>query len=166
MSTTSNEKLSSLVDDELDAQQSLRTLEKLRVDPELADKYQRYQLIGELMKQNRAIHIPNDFVSTIHDRLKDEPIYLQKTQTRVRERQIQWQNAAMASAACLLLATLWFMPHNDKSMQAGNTSLARSTQSTELASAKLNEYLQAHDNAMYAGQMDNNRRREVRVVRY
>lgn len=165
MMDTSHEKLSSLIDDELDSQQSLRVLQKLRNDPELAEKYQRYQIIGELMKQNQAIKLSNDFASNIHERLRDEPTYLHRNSAPAR--QIQWQNAAMATAACLLAAVVWLVPASNNSMQMQNgLPLAQNNQTPERVNAKLNEYLQAHDNAMYTSETDNNRRRQVRVVHY
>lgn len=164
MMNTSHEKLSALIDDELDSRQALRLLEKLGNEQELAQKHQRYQLIGELMKRNQAVITADTFASDIHKRLESEPTYLIRPSSPTR--QIQWQNAAMAAAACFLLAVIWLTPANNSMQMNGNVALAHHAQPTERVNAKLNEYLQAHDNAMYNGQTDNTNQRQVRVVRY
>jgi negative regulator of sigma E activity len=162
MFDTSNEKLSSLIDGELDRQQTLNMLEKIRQDPELAARYQRYQLVGELMRQRPSIRLSSDFATRVHDKLEQEAHYLIRPTTKPEPQ--QWRNVGLAVAASLFLAMIWSAPRNDKPMQT-NLPLAQNL-ATERINPKLNEYLQAHDNAMFAAAQNEVRRPQVRLVRY
>jgi sigma-E factor negative regulatory protein RseA len=82
MQAQQNEKLSLLVDDELDAVQELSLLKTVKQDLELQAKLRRYALISQAMKTEQCSVASPDFAAKIHQQLKQEPIYFFTTQEK------------------------------------------------------------------------------------
>jgi negative regulator of sigma E activity len=75
MVNRSNESLSALMDGETDSFELRRTLERLDSEPELSEKWQRYHMIGAVMR-NEEVSMPEmDLRSSIMDAIDKEESY-------------------------------------------------------------------------------------------
>lgn len=70
-----NEKLSLLLDDQLDGAQALSLLKATRADPALQAKLRRYSLISQALKSEQCAVARADLVGNIHRQLETEPAY-------------------------------------------------------------------------------------------
>jgi sigma-E factor negative regulatory protein RseA len=72
MTTTKDEFLSALVDDELGDFERRRLLDELSTDPALAERWGRYHLIGEALRGGLPSRTDMGFAERLHSRLADE----------------------------------------------------------------------------------------------
>jgi sigma-E factor negative regulatory protein RseA len=144
-----NEKISLLIDDELDSEQALSLLRTVQDDDELKAKLQRYQLVSQVLKNEECYILDSEFADKIHRQIREEPIYF-IPRKKVR---IDWQKAGLAVAASIALAVVWGVNKVDKQMnpyREPEVALAvpQQIQPDEM-NDRFNDYLQAHDNAVY-----------------
>lgn len=141
-----NEKLSLLLDDELDSQQALNLIGKIKTDADLQAKFQRYQLISQAIKKQDAYSLDEGFVDKIQQRLRGEPTYLLPVKSRISPR----QKAFYAIAASLLLVVVWLLSSHQQQASDLYQVAAIEQQNTQVQiDSSLNDYLQAHDNSVY-----------------
>lgn len=144
-----NEKLSQLIDDELDSQQALSLLQTLQNDGLLKDKLRRYQIASQVMKTGEYSHVTSDFVDKIHEQIRQEPTYFLPQ----KKSAVNWQKAALAIAASVALAVVWVSSKVDKQMHNPLGSVEMMAQGKDVSAeemhARFKDYLEAHDNAMY-----------------
>lgn len=146
-----NEKISLLLDDELDSQQAIALISKIKTDADLKAKFQRYQLINQTIKKQDAYPLNADFVDKIQQRLQAEPVYLLPVKSPISQR----QKALYAVAASLLLAVIWLL---STQQQQGSdlyqvAAIQPHPEQVQIDSG-LNDYLQAHDNSVYVSHRD------------
>lgn len=141
-----NEKLSLLLDDELDSQQALGLISKIKTDTDLQAKFQRYQLISQAIKKQDAYTPDAAFVDKIQQRLASEPAYLLPVKARISPR----KKALFAVAASLLLAVVWLLSTKQQRASDLYQVAALELQPEQVqVDTSLNDYLQAHDNSIY-----------------
>lgn len=154
-----NEKLSLLLDDELESQQALAVISKIKTDAELQAKFQRYHLISQAIKKQDAYPLDTAFVDKIQQRLVSEPTYLLPVKARR-------QKALFAVAASLLLAVVWLLSTQQQQASDLYQVAAIEPQLEQVqVDTNLNDYLQAHDNSVYVSQR-NYPQAYTRVVGY
>ena len=152
MQAHKHEKLSLLVDDQLDKAQALSLLKSVQRDPELQGKLQRYALISQALKAEKATVASADFAEKIKQQLKSEPVYFlpqKKPADNVKK-------VSLAVAASAVLAVVWLSAtqlKNQNQSPAGVNTVAQNTLQADQMNAHFKEYLQAHDNVWY---VDNN----------
>jgi len=142
------EKLSLLLDDQLDSAQAFALLKAVRQDTELQAKLQRYSLISQALKSEQCSVASLDFADKIHQQLDKEPIYFlpQKKDTG------RLKKAGLAVAASVVLAVVWLSTdqfHKLSGSYGNVNTIAQSSVETEQMNARFKEYLQAHDNVWY-----------------
>ena len=141
-----NEKLSLLLDDELESQQALALIGKIKTDADLQAKFQRYQLISQAIKKQDAYSLDQGFVDKIQHRLRTEPTYLLPVKPRISQR----QKALYAAAASILLAVVWLLSIQQQQANDLYQVAAIEPQPVQIQiDSGLNDYLQAHDNSVY-----------------
>jgi len=141
-----NEKLSLLLDDELDSQQGLDLISKIKIDADLQAKFQRYQLISQTIKKQDAYPLNPGFSDTLQQRLRAEPAYL----LPVKPPMSQSRKALFAVAASLLLAVVWLLSTQQQQTTDLYQVAAIEPQPIEVQiDSGFNDYLQAHDNSVY-----------------
>lgn len=86
-------RLSGLVDGELDARDAQAVLEAVKRDAELRERWQHYQLIGDVLKGGGVLH--RDITARVMAALEDEPVVLAPRRARHRE----WSRTVLALAA-------------------------------------------------------------------
>ncbi|MGR8932262.1 MAG: sigma-E factor negative regulatory protein [Gammaproteobacteria bacterium] len=143
-----DEKLSLLLDDQLDSDQAIKLLETVRKDEELQAKFRRYALISQALKSEQCSAADTGFVDRIHSQLENEPIYfLPKNKNKD-----DLKKMGMAVAASVLLAVVWMSSQQFSKttpLQADVDVLAQRSAEAEEMNARFKEYLQAHDNVWY-----------------
>ncbi len=147
-----NEKLSQFIDDELDSEQALLLLKAVQDDELLKDKLRRYQIASQVLKSNEYSQVSSDFADKIHEQIRQEPIYFMPR----KKPMLNWQKAALAIAASIALAVVWVSSKVDKQMSSPFATVeivAHSKVPGDAMDARFNEYLQAHDNALYVNNM-------------
>ena len=141
-----NEKMSLFVDDELNSQQALELLESIRDNEEFKAKLRRYQLVGQVLKNSDSFMLDSGFADKIHQQIRQEPIYFLPK----RKAPLSWRKAALVIAASVALAAVWVAGKMDKQAQPYPAIAAAPAQDRpNEVNERLNEYLQAHDNAVY-----------------
>ncbi|PPD35903.1 MAG: hypothetical protein CTY19_02330 [Methylomonas sp.] len=146
MQAKKHEKLSLLVDDQLDKAQALSLLKSVQREPELQAKLQRYALISQALKAEKTLVANVDFAERIKLELKSEPVYFlpqKKPADNIKK-------VSLAVAASAVLAVVWLSAAQLKDQPestAGINTLAQNTLQAEQMNAQFKEYLQAHDNA-------------------
>lgn len=144
-----HEKLSLLVDDQLDSALAASLLKTVRRDAELQAKLRRYALISQALKSEQCSVASVDFVDSIHQQLKQQPVYFlpRKNDSGIMKK------AGLAVAASVLLATVWLSSshqfHESMSPPADMNTIAKRSAEAEQMNAHFKEYLQAHDNVWY-----------------
>lgn len=165
MQDHTNEKLSQFLDDELDSEQALALLKAVRGDELLKDKLRRYQIVSQVLKSNEYSPVASDFADKVHERIRQEPTYFLPQ----KKAGINWQKAALAVAASIALAVVWVSAKVDRQQRNpfGAVEIVASSQlPANVLNPRFNEYLQAHDSALY---VNNNLQRAqpyARVVGY
>ena len=152
MQEAHKEKLSLLVDDQLDEQQAYQLLKSLQHNQAMQAKLKRYHLIQQAMKNERCLTASDDFVDKMHQRLREEPTILAPR----RKHTVEWQKTArLALAASVALVAVIVLGSLDKFMQpmSGADRMASLEQNQELSeNARFKAYLAEHDNVWYANQ--------------
>lgn len=160
-----NEKISLLIDDELDSQQALSLLGAIQDDESLKTKLQRYQLISQVLKNEESYLLDSEFAGKIHQQIRKEPTYFIPS----KNSKINWQKTGLAVAASVALAVVWIVNKIDRQSNAyPEPQIALMTPAPIQADALIahfGDYLQAHDNDVY---IDNTARVQPysRVVGY
>jgi sigma-E factor negative regulatory protein RseA len=97
-----NEKLSLLIDDELESNQAFSLLRNINSDQSLKDKLHRYQLVSQVIKNEPCQLLDNRFADYIHEQINSEPFYF----IPEKKTALTWRKAGVAVAASILLALL------------------------------------------------------------
>lgn len=143
MQHSSNEKLSMLIDDQLDSRQALDLLQQLGQDEPLQRKHRHYQLISQALKHDSCIAADDNFVASVHDKIRNEPAYLLPRQDRSR---LDWRRSlGMAAAASVAVVAVLVFVGSEKHIQG--QQVAEQQRSPD--NVRFKEYLQAHDNTWY-----------------
>lgn len=148
MQAQNNEKLSLLVDDELDNPQALALLKAVRQDSVLQDKLRRYALISQAMKTEQYSLASLDFSARIHQQLQQEPIYFLPRKKAGK----MVQKAALAVAASVVLTVVWVSAgkwQKQSNPFANINQVAQRSVPADKVNTHFKEYLQAHDNVWY-----------------
>lgn len=158
------EKLSLLIDDQLEASQAFSLLKTAKQDAELQAKLRRYALISQAMKTEQYSVASLGFADKIHQRIKLEPTYL----LPVTKKTNRYNKAALAVAASVVLAVVGLSVSKlqlQNAPQTGAISVAQRSTQAERSNAQFKEYLQAHDNVWYVNNTVGNQS-QVRMVSY
>jgi len=156
MQDQSNQKISLLIDDELDYKQAMSLLKTIKSDGALKSKLQRYQLITQVLKNEPCYVLDSDFADRIHQQLRTEPAYF----LPAKKAAPHWRKTGLAVAASLVLAVAWVADKIDREVKvAGQQQIAAvspvepAPANTNTVNARFKEYLQAHDNSVYINNM-------------
>jgi len=143
-----HEKLSLLIDDQLDPSQALSVLKATQKHSELQAKLRRYALISQAMKTEQCSVANPDFADKIHQQLKQEPTYL----LPVHKKRNIYNKATLAVAASVVLAVVGlsvFTLQTQNNPYVGANVVAQSSAQAEQSNARFKEYLQDHDNVWH-----------------
>ncbi|MDD2659640.1 MAG: sigma-E factor negative regulatory protein [Methylococcales bacterium] len=154
-----NQKISQFLDDELDHNDALHLLKKMQSEPELQDKFSRYQAISHAMKTETFLLTKTDFSTKIRQQIQQEPVYLlpQKKSFQQNHKKI----AMAASIALVAVITGRYANNPSQHPKAASTALQVAQNQLPDRSGKpvdatqyplnkrINDYLQAHNSSVY-----------------
>lgn len=98
-----DEKISLLIDNELESAKALSFLRQIRQDQALKDQLQRYQLVSQVFKNEKCFVLDKSFADKIHQQIRNEPVYFIPD----KKAGINWQKTGLALAASIALAVVW-----------------------------------------------------------
>lgn len=112
--TQKQERLSALMDGELDASAREATIDTLLKDPQARQSWQRHHLISDTLHRNLPSAIDNEFAARVKAAIKDEPTILapMKRDTSLFTRRVAGL-AVAASVAVVGVLSVQFMVQND-----------------------------------------------------
>ena len=160
-----NQKISQLLDDDLNYQESLSLLKKMHAQPGLQQQLHRYEAISHVLKSNTFVPIDADFARRISRSLQAEPVYL-ATRRKPFKRSYASISALAASVAAVALLVsqginqspqpqMIALSESQSATMAANTEI-QDPQPTldyhfepELTKNRFLEYLQAHNSSRY-----------------
>lgn len=134
-----NEKISTLLDDELDLKSSSQTVREISKDSRLRERFETYQLIRDSIKNELS-----DFTfssKSILDAIDKEPIQLKFNQSSKFQSAIALPTSSWMSwpVAASFIAILFV-----GAMITPNTFHMKTTNTIEIAEEIPNEYIEAH----------------------
>lgn len=95
---------------------SKEQLDALLQQPELQNKFERYQLIGSVLRQEKASVLPENFADDFAAKLADEPVYQLQTSASLRHTlAVKWRKAANSR---------WLQPVSQGAVAAGVALMA------------------------------------------
>lgn len=141
-------RLSGLIDGELDTHDAAAVLEAVKHDAELRERWQHYQLIGDVLRGGGVLH--RDITARVMAALEDEPVVLAPRRARYQE----WSGTVLALAASVagvaLVSWVALGPGNEQGrtppeLAAAPAPVQVSAQAPAQAVAgDMQEYLVAH----------------------
>jgi sigma-E factor negative regulatory protein RseA len=147
------DKISELMDGELEDQQARQQLHRLKQDGELAQCWHDFHLIGDALRGEHPLS--QGFTARLASRLAEEPTVLAPHRSKARHPTTYALSAAASLSAVALVG--WVAFSNNPAVEIAKappaasavpSSVPASTPSTQLASVpsdgKMNEYLMAH----------------------
>jgi len=159
MNTEINEKISQMLDDELHYSEQESVLVKIRQQPELNNKMNRYQAISHVFKTDDFVLAKENFLDKINQELKQEPHYF-LPQKAVKKRSISvWQKSSVAVAASVVVVAVMVFQQTDlQNIEfQQNAVIVAQKKPVEVIPQAVNDsqherfkaYLQAHSNDLY-----------------
>ena len=158
MSEDLNQKISQFLDNELDPVDALSLLKKMRSQPELQDKLNRYEMISHAMKADAFLLTKADFSTKIQQQIQQEPVYLLPQRKRFKP---SHQQMALA-ASLVIVAVIVGRSMNDPDQHfkaASALQVAQQLPPEKLVNSvevpqnqlnkRINDYLQAHNSSVY-----------------
>ena len=163
-----NQKISQLLDNELNQDETLDILQKIQADSELINKMNRYEAISHVLKTDVFLYPSPDFSAKVNEQIQNEPFYLlPRNHVLAQKKPFTRNNKIVALAASLtviaIISTQDINFSDNKTKPSSVIQLAEqktaATSSKESAAlrkneqyplnARINDYLQAHNNSVY-----------------
>jgi len=175
MSEDLSQKISQFLDDELNHDEAMHLLQKIRLQPELQEKLYRFEAISHALKTGDYLPIQTGFTEAVRLGIQQEPSYFLPQYKPSG----QWFKP-LTMAASIIVATVMVgyslkQPSGPATIatQAVTLKATPKTVSTKpLMTAqqkplnvRINDYLQAHKSSVYAND-DNQYRPIARVTAY
>jgi sigma-E factor negative regulatory protein RseA len=160
MSEDLNQKISQLLDNELDHVSALSLLKKMQLQSELQDKMNRYEAISHALKADVFLLTKADFSTKISQQIRSEPVYL-LPQHKPSKRPHKLIALAASIAIVAVIAGRSMNDNQFKSatiLQVAQQKLpeqspppvAYNNQARQYPlNKRINDYLQAHNSSVY-----------------
>ena len=155
-----NQKISQLLDNELDHVSALNLLKKMQFQPELQDKMNRYEAISHALKTDIFLSTKADFSTKICQQIQNEPIYLLP-----QHKPFKRTHKLIALAASIaIVAVIAGRSMNDNQFksasilqvaqqplpeQSSNPVVNANQAAQYPLNKRINDYLQAHNSSVY-----------------
>ncbi|WP_269533370.1 sigma-E factor negative regulatory protein [Chitinimonas sp. BJYL2] len=139
------DKVSAMMDGEWDDHELDAVLQSMKQDPDCADSWQTYHLIGDAM--NACPGLPDDFMDRFSARLADEPAILAPNAMRRPHRAMpgkRWVAVSMAASVALVSATAWYVGGARGVAVSPTQMVAAPMKAPRVQGEAVNPYLVAH----------------------
>lgn len=154
-----NQKISQLLDDELDHQEALSLLKKIQSTPDLNNKLNRYEAISQTLKTDIFLLPDRDFSARISSLIEQEPIYFLPQRRNIINHSRKLVATAASIAVIGMIAGLNMnQPVEDVKMASAlqssstvsvNPGVASRKKESDPVNKQINDYLQAHNSSVY-----------------
>ncbi|MGR9088085.1 MAG: sigma-E factor negative regulatory protein [Gammaproteobacteria bacterium] len=155
-----NQKISQLLDDELDPHEAIMLLKKIQSTPDLKNTLNRYEAIRQTLKTEVFSFTDPNFSTQISRRIEQEPILFLPQRSHTHRNRKRLATAASIAVIAMIAGFNINPPTND--LQIASTvqsSAATSVNSVDTAqrnesapdsvNKQINDYLQAHNSSVY-----------------
>jgi sigma-E factor negative regulatory protein RseA len=160
MSEDLNQKISQLLDNELDHVNALNLLKKMQFRPELQDKMIRYEAISHALKTDVFLSTKADFSTKICQQIQNEPVYfLPQHKSFKRTHKLIALAASIAIVAVIAgrsmndnqfkLASILQVVQQQLPEQPSNPVVKANQATQHSLNKRINDYLQAHNSSVY-----------------
>jgi sigma-E factor negative regulatory protein RseA len=156
MHEESNQQLSQFIDNELDGENTLELLQRLKEIPELEERIRRYQVASHVIKNEAPILADKDFVHQVTQAIQNEVTFMLPKQ---RQPIISMISAlAIAASVAVVAVVIYQQPDisdadQDTMFIAGNQQKTLQSQPVENRlqpmDSRFNDYLYAHRGSLY-----------------
>ncbi|MDD5276705.1 MAG: sigma-E factor negative regulatory protein [Methylovulum sp.] len=175
-----NQYLSQLLDDELDHQVALDLLQKIQTNPDLKNTLTRYTAINHALKTDDFLPLPADFSEKIARQIDQEVTYFLPQKKPARPHYKRVALAASVAVVAVLAARGINNPQIFPMQSPAPQQLAKQTpvqpneqltvgttpQDPASLNARISDYLDAHNNGVYTGEVDVDFRPLTKVTSY
>ncbi|MBE0434496.1 MAG: sigma-E factor negative regulatory protein [Methylomicrobium sp.] len=160
-----NQKISQLLDDDLNFQESLSLLKKMHAHPGLQQQLHRYEAISHVLKSDTFVPVDADFAQRISRSLQTEPVYLATRRKPFKKSYASISALAASIAAVAVLVSQGInqssQPHIMPLSQSQSVTMAANAEQQdsqpnldhssekELTKNRFIKYLQAHNSSRY-----------------
>ena len=160
MSEDLNQKISQLLDNELDHVNAFNLLKKMQFRPELQDKMNRYEAISHALKTDVFLSTQADFSTKICQQIQNEPVYFLP-----QHKPFKRTHKLIALAASIaIVAVIAGRSMNDNQFKSASILQVAQQQLPEQSpppvaydnqagqyplNKRINDYLQAHNSSVY-----------------
>ncbi len=160
MSEDLNQKISQLLDNELDHVNAFNLLKKMQFRPELQDKMNRYEAISHALKTDVFLSTQADFLTKICQQIQNEPVYfLPQHKPFKRTHKLIALAASIAIVAVIAgrsmndnqfkPATILQVAQQQLPEQPSNPVVNANQAAQYPLNKRINDYLQAHNSSVY-----------------
>ncbi|MGA7297189.1 MAG: sigma-E factor negative regulatory protein [Rhodanobacteraceae bacterium] len=142
MSEVSKQQLSALLDGELGADEARFLLRRIEAEPELAELWSRYQLIGDSLRHRACMPVTASLAVRVMRQIGEE-----QTST-ARQRSSRWVRYGLGgsiAASVAVAALVWMQPRQPVSSTPVATEQTSVSSAPTLASSDANTATAAHD---------------------
>lgn len=146
MNNSLNQKISQLIDHDLDCDDALKLLETLQHDQNLENTLKRYAAISHALKSQEVLVIKSDFSARITQEIQREAYHLQpRKQTSNVRYPVHFALAASVAVLAILVASIVKNDAHFNPSNAGVPMAQKSLGQTLTASLPEHHFAQAHD---------------------
>jgi sigma-E factor negative regulatory protein RseA len=169
-----NQKISQLLDNELNQAEALSILQKIQVEPELIKKMNRYEAISQVLKTDVFLYPSPDFATKVNQQIQNEAFYLLPRRHPLdHQKSFKISNKIITLAASIVLVTIIATQSFNYSDNPSKASPAIQLAEHKIVNppsksavvppnneqyplnARINDYLQAHNSSVYTSGEDN-----------
>lgn len=177
-----NQHLSQLLDDELDHKVALNLLQKMQTDSELKNTLARYAAISHALKTDEFLPVPPNFSENIARQITQEATYLLPQHKPAGNHYKRVALAASVAVVAVLAARGVNPPLPATAPGAAPLQVAQKTPAKQDGqpiantalqpedpyplNARISDYLEAHNNSIYTGEVDVDFRPLTKVTSY
>lgn len=158
MHEDSTQKISQLLDNELDRNEALILLKKIQSSPDLKNKLNRYEAISQTLKTDVFFMPDPNFSAKISEQIRQEPTYLLPQSRDVKISRKIFATAASIALVAMIAGLKINNPSEEiRTASAIQTSITPPRPAGEAnpqidqssINKQINDYLQAHNSSVY-----------------
>ncbi len=177
-----NQNLSQFLDDELEHKVALDLLQKMQTNPALKSTLARYATISHALKTDEFLPVPPRFSEQVAQQIEQEAIYLLPRRKPAGQHYIRLALAASVAVVAVLAARGVNTPETSATLATASLQAIQQTPAKPddqpIASAalpeedpyplnaRISDYLEAHNNSIYSGEVDVDFRPLTKVTSY
>lgn len=162
MHEESKQKISQLLDNDLDRTEALGLLQAIRKTPDLQNTLRRYEAISHALKTEKFLVPESDFSARLREKIRQEPAYLLQRRHIPSSPRFKAYATAASIAVVGIITGFYIRPSDNLTVPVATTGqtilLSASNKQPvnpprqgqqDSINKQINEYLQAHNSSVY-----------------